>query len=181
MRRMFAIVWKVFIVIAVWLAIGWLLGYLRPLDVSLGTELSAWVQIPGAVAVLVGAAGVLACGVMLSTRGIGTLQGNERLLPKEFLVSGPFGHTRNPMSLAGFILMLGIALWHRSTLALGLAAGLFVLFHLVVVFVEEPGLEMRFGESYREYQRHVPRWVPRWRAWSSSRIEPDAAPDRGRG
>jgi protein-S-isoprenylcysteine O-methyltransferase Ste14 len=69
------------------------------------------------------------------------------------------------MSLAGVILMVGIALWHRSTLALAVAAGLFLVFHLVVVRVEEPGLERRFGESYRSYKHHVPRWLPRWGPW----------------
>jgi protein-S-isoprenylcysteine O-methyltransferase Ste14 len=34
------------------------------------------------------------------------------------------------------------------------------------VYVEEPGLEKRFGESYREYKRNVPRWIPRWRPWT---------------
>ena len=26
---------------------------------------------------------------------------------------------------------------------------------------EEPQLEKRFGEAYRDYKRHVPRWIPR--------------------
>jgi protein-S-isoprenylcysteine O-methyltransferase Ste14 len=75
------------------------------------------------------------------------------------------------MSLAGFTLMVGIALWYRSTLALGVGAGLFILFHLVAVYVEEPGLERRFGDSYRQYKQHVPRWIPRWTAWSGSSAE----------
>lgn len=176
MRKVFGIAWKTLVVIAVWFGIGWLVGYLRLLDASLGIELPAWVLLPAGMLVFVGAAGVLICGVMLSTRGIGTLRGHERLLPKDFLASGPFRFVRNPMSLAGVILFVGIALWHRSTLALGLAAGLFVLFHLVVVYVEEPGLERRFGDSYRAYKRAVPRWVPRWRPWSGNSAEPVAAP-----
>jgi protein-S-isoprenylcysteine O-methyltransferase Ste14 len=75
--------------------------------------------------------------------------------------------------------MIGIALWYRSTFGLVLAAGLFVLFHAVVVYVEEPGLEKRFGESYRQYMRNVPRWLPRLRPWSDNSGEPAAAPDRG--
>ena len=31
--------------------------------------------------------------------------------------------------------------------------------------VEEPRLERRFGDPYREYRRHVRRWLPRLRAW----------------
>jgi protein-S-isoprenylcysteine O-methyltransferase Ste14 len=180
MRSNFVIARKTLIVIAVWLAIGWVAGYLRPLDASFGTELPAWVQVPGMIALVVGAAGVLGCGVMLSTAGIGTLAGKERLLPVNFLATGPFRFVRNPMSLAGVILMVGIGLWHRSTLGLGLAAGLFVLFHAVVVYVEEPGLEKRFGDSYREYRRNVRRWLPRITPWQPASAEPIAAADGGR-
>jgi protein-S-isoprenylcysteine O-methyltransferase Ste14 len=180
MRRFFAIAWKPVIVIAVWLAIGWLAGYVRPVDASLGTELPAWVQVPGAAVMLIGAIGVLGCGVMLSTRGIGTLPGPERLLPVDFLATGPFRFVRNPMSFAAVILMIGIALWHRSTLGLGLAAGLFVLFHVVIVYGEEPGLEKRFGDSYRQYKRNVPRWLPRRRPWLGNSAQPAAASDQGR-
>jgi protein-S-isoprenylcysteine O-methyltransferase Ste14 len=116
----------------------------------------------------IGAVGVLACGLMLSTCGIGTLRGEEWTLPKDFLVRGPFRFVRNPMSLAAVILLLGIALWSRSTLTLGLTLAFFGLFHLVIVRVEEPGLERRFGESYRTYKCNVPRWLPRVRPWSGS-------------
>jgi protein-S-isoprenylcysteine O-methyltransferase Ste14 len=167
MRRMFANSWKVAVVVVVWLAIGWLMGYLRPLDVALGVELPAWVQIPGIVAVVAGAALVLLCGVMLSNRGIGTLRGQEWFMPREFVASGPFRFVRNPMSLGGAVLMIGIALCQRSALGLGLSALLFLVFHLVVVLLEEPGLKKRFGDSYGEYRRNVPRWVPRMTPWQN--------------
>jgi protein-S-isoprenylcysteine O-methyltransferase Ste14 len=172
MRSVIAAAWKTFIVVAVWVTIGWLAGYLRPLDASLGVELPEWVQIPGALAVAAGAALVLMCGVILSNRGIGTLRGEEWFMPKEFVASGPFRFVRNPMSLGGAVLMAGIALCHRSALGLGLAAALFLVFHLVVVWLEEPGLERRFGDSYREYKSHVPRWLPRCRPWSGGSVEP---------
>jgi protein-S-isoprenylcysteine O-methyltransferase Ste14 len=161
MHSMLAVVWKLALIIAVWLAVAWALGSLPGLDASFGTELPAWTQVPGAIAMFLGAVGVLCCGAMLSRLGIGTLPGRERLLPKSFLVSGPFRFTRNPMSLAGTVLLVGIALWNRSTLALGVAASVFVLFHLFITRIEEPGLEKRFGDSYRAYKRQVPRWIPR--------------------
>ena len=34
----------------------------------------------------------------------------------------------------------------------------FVLFHLFVVFYEEPKLKHKFGEAYMEYCASVPRW-----------------------
>jgi protein-S-isoprenylcysteine O-methyltransferase Ste14 len=34
------------------------------------------------------------------------------------------------------------------------------LMHLIVVYVEEPKLQRRFGQSYRGYRNRVVRWVP---------------------
>src|SRR5262249_46532737 len=131
----------VVILTAIFLVVGWLTGYLRPLDDSLGLELPVWVQVPGIVAVVAGAALGLSCGAMVSARGVGTLGGEESFMPREFVATGPFRFVRNPMSLGGVVLMTGFALLHRSTFGLGLAAALFLAFHLVAVYLEEPGLE----------------------------------------
>ena len=170
----------VVILAAILFVIGWLTGYLRSLDASLWVELPAWVQVPGIVAVVAGATLVLICGAMLSTRGIGTLGGEEWFMPREFVATGPFRFVRNPMSLGGAFFLTGIALWHRSAFGLGLAAALFLVLHLVVVYLEEPGLETRFGDSYREYRRNVRRWVPRITPWQRSSAGPGAAADGGR-
>src|SRR5262249_24008 len=113
----------------------------------------------------------LICAAMLSARGIGTLGGEEWFMPREFVATGPFRFVRNPMSLGGMVLMAGIALWHRSAFGLGLAAGLCLVCHLMVVYWEEPGREKRFGDSYREYRRNVRRWVPRITPWRRSSAE----------
>jgi hypothetical protein len=45
---------------------------------------------------------------------------------------------------------------------------LFFFFTVNAIYIplcEEPGLEKRFGNDYRRYQRHVPRWLPRLRPW----------------
>src|SRR5262249_7566486 len=161
----------VVIVGAILLVIGWLMGYLRLLDAALGVELPDWVQVPGIVAVVAGSALGLYCGAMLSTRGIGTLGGDEWYMPREFIATGPFRFVRNPMSIGGVVLLFGIALCYRSACALGVAAAMFLVSHLVAVYVEEPGLDKRFGESYREYRRNVHRWLPRLTPWQPSSAE----------
>lgn len=166
MRRAMRVVAVELVVAAVWVAIGWGAGRLRPLDASWGLLLPSWARVPGAIGLVAGAAGVIICGAMLSGRGIGTLPAGERFMPRDFVSSGPFRYVRNPMSLAAIVLFVGIALCDRSTLALALAAVFAVGLHLLAVRVEEPGLEARFGESYRVYKRHVPRWVPRLRPWN---------------
>jgi protein-S-isoprenylcysteine O-methyltransferase Ste14 len=152
-------------VTAILFVMGWLMGYLRLLDAFLGVELPAWVQVPGIVAIVAGAALGLTCAAMLSTRGIGTLSGEEWFMPREFVTTGPFRFVRNPMALGGVVILTGIALWHRSAFGLGFAAAMFLANHLVAVYVEEPGLETRFGDSYREYRRNVRRWLPRVTPW----------------
>ena len=42
------------------------------------------------------------------------------------------------------------------------------LMHLFVVYVEEPKLERRFGQSYRDYTSRVGRWLPSRSALSGS-------------
>ena len=93
----------VVIITAILFVVGWLMGYLRPLDAFLGVELPAWVQVLGIIAVVAGAA-----------------------------------------------------------------------------LAQEPGLEKRFGDSYREYRRNVRRWLPRITPWQRSSAEPGAAADGGR-
>jgi protein-S-isoprenylcysteine O-methyltransferase Ste14 len=75
---------------------------------------------------------------------------------------GPFRYVRNPMSLGWVIFMLGLGLYKSSVLVILFAAALFSFLHAIVVFVEEPGLEKRFGESYLKYKRSVPRWLPQF-------------------
>ena len=81
--------------------------------------------------------------------------------PKALVAYGPYLWVRNPMYWSVTTLVLGEALFFASnTLAL-YGAALPPIFHLFVVFYEEPSLERRFGESYREYLRQVNRWLPR--------------------
>jgi len=57
--------------------------------------------------------------------------------------------------------MFGLGLIHRSPSILLLALILAGAIHLIVIYIEEPGLEKRFGESYLHYRQSVNRWLPR--------------------
>jgi protein-S-isoprenylcysteine O-methyltransferase Ste14 len=140
---------------------GWCALHLRGLDPYLGVSLPTWTRPPGLIFLTFGGLLVLACGAILSTRGIYATPG-DRFFPKEFVAFGPFRYLRNPMSLGGVILMTGLGLYESSVCILLLAAALFLFLHLLVVYVEEPGLERRFGESYRDYKRSVDRWWPKF-------------------
>ncbi len=161
MNRLTLILWTVMKVAIAVVFVGWAALHLRRLDAHIGVTLPIWSRIPGIVGMVAGGLIVIACGGILANLGILSMPG-ERLLPREFVAFGPFRHVRNPMSLGLVILMVGLGLCESSVSIVLFAAALFLFLHLIVVYVEEPGLEKRFGESYREYKRSVDRWLPRF-------------------
>ena len=80
--------------------------------------------------------------------------------PKEIVVKGLYRYVRNPMYVAVLLVLIGEAIWFESGLILIYAAIVFSVFHLWVIFYEEPTLKRKFGESYEKYCRKVSRWVP---------------------
>ena len=113
----------------------------------------------GAVVLLAGVMLFAWCVLLFARVGRGTLAPWD---PTQRLVAvGPYRYLRNPMIsgvagvIAGLALFTGswvLALWLVTFVAINTA---------YFVLVEEPGLERRFGESYREYKARVPRWIPR--------------------
>ena len=92
-------------------------------------------------------------------RGAGTLAPWD---PTQRLVAvGPYRFVRNPMISSVATVLAGLALVTGSWV-LALWFLIFVAFNFAYfVLVEEPGLESRFGDPYREYKARVPRWIPR--------------------
>ena len=75
-----------------------------------------------------------------------------------------YKRTRNPMMLGFFLMVVGIGLLVGSsffTLWSLLAFIPAIIFWLK--FFEEHELEMRFGQSYREYKQRVPFLIPSFR------------------
>jgi len=87
-------------------------------------------------------------------------------IPSESLViRGPYRYLRNPMILGVVLVMVGEGLLLGSTRILALALVFFIGNTVYFILSEEPKLEERFGEPYREYKANVHRWWPRLRAW----------------
>jgi protein-S-isoprenylcysteine O-methyltransferase Ste14 len=152
--RIAVVVWTISRVVAAVLVAGWAALHLRLLDRVIGLGLPEWLKPAGMALLLVGGAVVLLCGGMLNTPGI---------IPTKFVVVGPFRYVRNPMSLGGVAMMLGLALFCRSISILLFSAILFLVLHGIVVLWEESFLEKRYGESYLQYKHSVNRWLPIFR------------------
>ena len=75
------------------------------------------------------------------------------------LADGPFRRTRNPLYLGTLLHTIGIALLMPPAGAIFAIAAIWIL-QVRLALAEEPFLEARFGESYREYMARVPRFLP---------------------
>jgi protein-S-isoprenylcysteine O-methyltransferase Ste14 len=75
------------------------------------------------------------------------------------VTDGPFSFTRNPIYLAGTMLILGIGLAWGSVwfLLLAILAGFAV--QKLAIEREERHLQARFGKRYLDYARRVRRWI----------------------
>jgi protein-S-isoprenylcysteine O-methyltransferase Ste14 len=81
--------------------------------------------------------------------------------PRELVVQGPYRYVRNPMYVAGVLVLLGEALLFTSLPLLEYAAAFWLATHLLVLGYEEPRLRRSFGDGYERYRATVNRWVPR--------------------
>jgi protein-S-isoprenylcysteine O-methyltransferase Ste14 len=125
----------------------------------------------GPMALQAGGLAVLGLGIALfaaslrrfASEGRGTLAPWDP--PALFVASGPYRFVRNPMISGVTLVLFGESLVLRSPPHLAWAAFFAALNMVHIPLVEEPQLERRFGDSYREYRRHVPRFIPRLTPW----------------
>ncbi len=87
--------------------------------------------------------------------------------PQRLVVRGPYRYVRNPMITGVLFMLAGESLILGSWPVAGWTLGFFLLNSLHFVLVEEPGLERRLGEDYRQYKANVPRWIPRLTPWET--------------
>ena len=73
---------------------------------------------------------------------------------------GPYRYSRNPQYIGDSLSILGYILLTNSWMVL--VIGMFgLVLNLLAPYTEEPWLEERYGERYREYKRRVPRFIGR--------------------
>jgi protein-S-isoprenylcysteine O-methyltransferase Ste14 len=104
---------------------------------------------------------MIACVDTFIRRGRGTQLPTEA--PRRLVTDGLFGVVRNPIIVAELMVIWGEALYVASFGVVLYALAASVGGHLIVLYIEEPELRRRFGESYEVYCRDVPRWLPRLR------------------
>ena len=80
--------------------------------------------------------------------------------PKKLVVKGLYRVVRNPMYSGIVLILIGEILLFQSLILCIYTLLVLSVFHLFVVFYEEPILENRFRDSYINYFNSVPRWIP---------------------
>jgi protein-S-isoprenylcysteine O-methyltransferase Ste14 len=138
---------------------GWLALQVRVLDERPAFSLPAWAGIAGGFMMIAGGSVALLCVATFVIKGHGTPAPFDA--PRKFVGIGPYKLVRNPMYLGGGTMLIGFALLLQSLSMVLFSLVWFLLAHLFVVYVEEPGLERRFGQSYLEYRSSVNRWLPK--------------------
>ena len=108
---------------------------------------------------LLGAGMVIWVSVTFVGRGRGTPV--PTVPPQNFIAEGLFRFVRNPMYIGVLLILFAEAILFRSAWILLYAALLWLALHTFAVMVEEPQLERRFGDAYRDYRAQTPRWLPR--------------------
>jgi protein-S-isoprenylcysteine O-methyltransferase Ste14 len=81
--------------------------------------------------------------------------------PKHLVIVGLYRFSRNPMYIAVILILSGWAIGFSSPGLALYAVAVVILFHLRVIFHEEPWLESKFGEGWVRYRADVPRWIGR--------------------
>lgn len=132
----------------------------------LGTILSAF----GLLLIVPGLVLLVATVRLFRRHGKGTIMPWEPT--QRLVVRGVYRHVRNPMHIGTFLILFGEGFLLRSAAILAFAVAGVIAHLFYIPLSEERGLERRFGETYREYTRHVPRWLPRLKPW-----EPEKPPE----
>ena len=110
---------------------------------------------------------IMIAGLTLITKTISALtrMGDGTLAPwsptKKLVTTGIYGYVRNPMILGVLITLLGESVTILSAQVFKWTIIFFIINNIWFLLYEEPNLEKKFGDEYREYKKNVSRWIPK--------------------
>jgi protein-S-isoprenylcysteine O-methyltransferase Ste14 len=123
----------------------------------------SWLAVPGWLTIALGSVIVLVCAIGFIVEGQGTVAFYD---PPRRLVTGQlYRWVRNPLYLGATVILLGESIVFRSVELVAYAGMFWLVFHLWVLFVEEPILNAKFGARYEQCAGEVPRWLPSFRRY----------------
>ena len=72
---------------------------------------------------------------------------------------GAFSYSRNPIYLGTVVAGVGAGVVLESVVVVGYAVVLWLVYHVLAVYKEEPALREKLGKEYEIYCDDVPRWL----------------------
>ncbi len=132
---------------------GLALNWLMPLPFMPPAVSAGWTG----GAVFAAALALLAWAITTITRAGSNVPTN---MPTKTIVdTGPYRFTRNPIYLAMFLGLVGLAMAFNSLWLLAVLAPFALVIRYGVVAREEAYLERKFDDAYRRYRSRVRRWL----------------------
>ena len=110
----------------------------------------------GVLLVLTGLIILFDCIVRFAVQGRGTLSPADPT--KKLVIKGLYRFSRNPMYVGVLLILTGETIFFYPNDLWTYSLFVFFLFHLFVLFVEEPRMRRDFGEEYDRYCQKVRRW-----------------------
>jgi protein-S-isoprenylcysteine O-methyltransferase Ste14 len=121
-------------------------------------------RIAGSMLITLGIIGLVDSFVRFAVQGMGT---PAPVLPtNRLIVTGLYRYVRNPMYVAVVSTIIGQGLVFGNVRLFVYGVLVWLLFHLFVLFYEEPTLRARYGLEYEVFCTEVRRWMPRFSPWT---------------
>jgi protein-S-isoprenylcysteine O-methyltransferase Ste14 len=138
---------------ALTVVVGLALNWLHPLPFLPAAMPTGWI---GGVVFLAGL-GLLIWAAATFRRAGTAVRATE---PTTNIVSnGPYRYSRNPIYVAMFVGLIGLAIGFDSLWLLILLVPFYLVIRYGVVAREEVYLARKFGDAYLDYRRRVRRWL----------------------
>lgn len=96
---------------------------------------------------------------------------NREVFANQLVTRGFYSHTRNPMYVGNYSMVLGFTLIYGSAWGYALMAPLFAYIYLAITTAEEAYLRNKFGADFDAYTRRVNRFLPNFRGLQASLAE----------
>lgn len=112
---------------------------------------------------LVAAAGQVVRGTTIGLEYIVRGGRNHRVYADDLVTQGLFRHTRNPMYVGKFLMVLGAGIASNRWPSLLAITFAYSFMYQAVTLAEEAYLRNKFGTAFEQYCRDVPRWWPQLR------------------
>lgn len=104
-------------------------------------------------------------GEMIRFWGVGHATSETRVTgtvgASRLVVSGPFGHVRNPLYVGNILLYTGFGVMANRLWLIALTLGWFLFQYAMIISREEEFLAGKFGAEYEKYRKAVHRFIPR--------------------